>query len=73
MSFRTKTIERNVGLKMFNQKKKWSESINAQPMFNVLALANQREKLGNYVARMEIGDTPGFQNNSINKALLKLL
>jgi aspartate/methionine/tyrosine aminotransferase len=71
MSFRTKTIERNVGLKMFNQKKKWSESINAQPMFNVLALANQREKLGNYVARMEIGDTPGFQNNSINKALLK--
>lgn len=56
---------------MFNQKKKWSESINAQPMFNVLALANQREKLGNYVARMEIGDTPGFQNNSINKTLLK--
>jgi len=71
MSFRTKIIERNVGLKVFNQKKKWSESINAQPMFNVLALANQRENLGNYVARMEIGDTPGFQNNSMNKTLLK--
>ncbi len=56
---------------MSNQKKKWSESINAQPMFNVLALANQREKLGNYVARMEIGDTPGFQNHSMNATLLK--
>jgi len=27
--------------------------------------------LGHYVARMEIGDTPGFQNNAVNKLLLK--
>jgi aspartate/methionine/tyrosine aminotransferase len=40
-------------------------------MFDVLTLANKREQLGHYVARMEIGDTPGFQNNAINKLLLK--
>ena len=51
--------------------KKWSSLINAQPMFDVLALANKREFLGNYVARMEIGDTPGFQNIYMNKILLK--
>ena len=51
--------------------KKWSELINAQPMFDVLALANKRELLGDYVARMEIGDTPGFKNTAVNKFLLK--
>ena len=51
--------------------KKWSELINAQPMFDILALANQKERLGVYVARMEIGDTPGFKNNAVNKILLK--
>jgi aspartate/methionine/tyrosine aminotransferase len=54
-----------------NLNRKWSELINAQPMFDVLALANKRELLGHYVARMEIGDTPGFQNNAVNKHLLK--
>ena len=54
-----------------NSNSKWSDLINAQPMFDVLTLANKREQLGHYVARMEIGDTPGFQNNAINKLLLK--
>ena len=45
--------------------------INAQPMFDVLALANKKEREGNYLARMEIGDTPGFKNNSINRILMK--
>jgi hypothetical protein len=54
-----------------NSGKNWSELINAQPMFDVLALANKREQLGHYVARMEIGDTPGFKNNAVNKILLK--
>jgi aspartate/methionine/tyrosine aminotransferase len=54
-----------------NSNRKWSELINAQPMFDVLTLANKREKLGHYVARMEIGDTPGFQNDAVNKLLLK--
>ena len=54
-----------------NSNRKWSDLINAQPMFDVLTLANKREQLGHYVARMEIGDTPGFQNNAINKLLLK--
>ena len=54
-----------------NSGRKWSELINAQPMFDVLTLANKREQLGHYVARMEIGDTPGFKNNAVNKILLK--
>ena len=54
-----------------NSNRKWSELINAQPMFDVLTLANKREQLGHYVARMEIGDTPGFQNDAVNKLLLK--
>lgn len=54
-----------------NSNRKWADLINAQPMFDVLTLANKREQLGHYVARMEIGDTPGFQNNAINKLLLK--
>jgi len=54
-----------------NSGRKWSELINAQPMFDVLTLANEREQLGHYVARMEIGDTPGFRNNAVNKILLK--
>ena len=54
-----------------NSNRKWSELINAQPMFDVLTLANKREQLGHYVARMEIGDTPGFKNNAVNKILLK--
>ena len=40
----------------------WAQRINAQPMFDVLELANAQESKGNYVARMEIGDTPGFKN-----------
>lgn len=50
---------------------RWAEVIKAQPMFDVLSLANKRQQSGNYVARMEIGDTPGFQNSLVNKILLK--
>ena len=44
----------------------WSDRINPQPMFDILAMARQREELGEYVARMEIGDTPGFRNDFIH-------
>ena len=54
-----------------NSNKRWADMINAQPMFDVLALANKKEKEGNYLARMEIGDTPGFKNNSIDRILVK--
>ena len=47
----------------------WANRINAQPMFDVLELANAQESKGNYVARMEIGDTPGFKNESIHDLL----
>jgi aspartate/methionine/tyrosine aminotransferase len=47
----------------------WANRINAQPMFDVLELANAQESKGNYVARMEIGDTPGFKNDSIHELL----
>lgn len=40
-------------------------------MFDVLTLANLREKQGHYVARMEIGDTPGFRNTFIHKLIKK--
>ncbi len=56
---------------MGNLNKNWSEQINAQPMFDVLSLVNKREATGNYVARMEIGDTPGFENIAVNKLLQK--
>ena len=49
----------------------WRERISPQPMFDVLELANLREKQGHYVARMEIGDTPGFKNISIHKLIEK--
>jgi aspartate aminotransferase len=47
----------------------WASRINAQPMFDVLELANAQASKGNYVARMEIGDTPGFKNESIHELL----
>lgn len=49
----------------------WKNRINPQPMFDVLERANQREKLGHYVARMEIGDTPGFYNQAIHDKVTK--
>ena len=49
----------------------WRERINPQPMFDVLAMANLRETQGHYVARMEIGDTPGFENMSIHNLIKK--
>lgn len=49
----------------------WKNRINPQPMFDVLEKANQREKLGHYVARMEIGDTPGFYNHAIHESIAK--
>ena len=49
----------------------WKERINPQPMFDVLTMARQRESLGHYVARMEIGDTPGFRNNFIHDLVTK--
>lgn len=47
----------------------WRERIKPQPMFDVLSMARAREAQGNYVARMEIGDTPGFRNNHIHKLI----
>ena len=47
----------------------WSERIEPQPMFDVLSMARARESQGKYVARMEIGDTPGFQNDHIHKLI----
>jgi aspartate/methionine/tyrosine aminotransferase len=64
-------VEGELNVNTPNLNKKWSELINAQPMFDVLTLANKRQQQGNYVARMEIGDTPGFQNKIVNKLLLK--
>lgn len=49
----------------------WRERINPQPMFDVLTMARQRESLGYYVARMEIGDTPGFRNEFIHELVTK--
>jgi aspartate/methionine/tyrosine aminotransferase len=40
-------------------------------MFDVLEKANQREAAGHYVARMEIGDTPGFYNRAIHEKVAK--
>lgn len=49
----------------------WRERIKPQPMFDVLSLAREREAQGNYVARMEIGDTPGFRNDYIHELVTK--
>lgn len=49
----------------------WRDRIEAQPMFDVLSMANKRAELGNYVARMEIGDTPGFRNSHIHDLISK--
>lgn len=51
--------------------KSWSDRIRPQPMFDVLSMANDRESQGNYVARMEIGDTPGFRNDFIHELIGK--
>jgi aspartate aminotransferase len=40
-------------------------------MFDILSLAREREAQGNYVARMEIGDTPGFRNIAIHDLVQK--
>lgn len=45
----------------------WSNFIRPQPMFDVLEKALHQESLGNYVARMEIGDTIGFKNEHIHE------
>lgn len=49
----------------------WSDRIKPQPMFDVLSMARKREMQGHYVARMEIGDTPGFRNDSIHDLVTK--
>lgn len=49
----------------------WRDLIKPQPMFDVLSLAREREKAGHYVARMEIGDTPGFRNVHIHELVTK--
>ena len=51
--------------------KSWGSRINAQPMFDVFSKANSRELEGFYVARMEIGDTPGFLNKEIHNLISK--
>jgi aspartate aminotransferase len=40
-------------------------------MFDVLSMARERENQGHYVARMEIGDTPGFRNDYIHELITK--
>lgn len=47
----------------------WRERINPQPMFDVLSMARKREAQGNYVARMVIGDTPGFRNKATHEVV----
>ena len=47
----------------------WASRISPQPMFDILSKANDQELAGNYVARMEIGDTPGFHNKRIHELL----
>lgn len=49
--------------------KTWAERIQPQPMFDVLQRAQNQEQHGEYVARMEIGDTPGFQNLEMHRLL----
>lgn len=49
----------------------WRNRIKPQPMFDVLTMARERESRGHYVARMEIGDTPGFRNNYIHELVTK--
>lgn len=49
----------------------WRERIKPQPMFDVLSMARERESQGHYVARMEIGDTPGFRNDYIHELIKK--
>lgn len=49
----------------------WRDRIRPQPMFDVLSLARIRESSGNYVARMEIGDTLGFHNKYIHELITK--
>jgi aspartate/methionine/tyrosine aminotransferase len=49
----------------------WQARINPQPMFDVLSMAKDREASGHYVARMEIGDTPGFLNLAIHELIEK--
>jgi aspartate/methionine/tyrosine aminotransferase len=49
----------------------WRDRIKPQPMFDVLSMARERELKGHYVARMEIGDTPGFQNDHIHGLISK--
>jgi aspartate/methionine/tyrosine aminotransferase len=56
---------------MTNEDKGWATLINPQPMFDILAKANAKEISGDYVARMEIGDTPGFRNVQIEELLKK--
>jgi len=47
----------------------WESRIRPQPMFDVLQRAQIQEQTGQYVARMEIGDTPGFRNEEIHRLL----
>ena len=49
----------------------WQARINPQPMFDVLSMAKDREASGHYVARMEIGDTPGFRNLAMHELIKK--
>jgi len=49
----------------------WRDRIEAQPMFDILSMANKRAETGNYVARMEIGDTPGFKNPHLHDLISK--
>lgn len=49
----------------------WRDRIKPQPMFDILSMAREKEAQGHYVARMEIGDTPGFRNEYIHELVTK--
>ena len=43
----------------------WKNRIRPQPMFDILQLVQQQELLGNDIIHLEIGDTTGFKNESL--------
>ena len=58
-------------MKIYRGTDPWASRIEAQPMFDILEAANQKEKDSGYVARMEIGDTPGFLNLKVHELISK--
>lgn len=47
----------------------WNDRVRAQPMFDILARARERESSGQRVIHFEIGETSGFVNSALLEAL----